>query len=500
MEVSYDFTISAGSRAAESNMSSSPQRQTTDSGRTPVPPGALPLESILCTEELQKRGSRPPDYEQENRALVTLARALADSPNTILQILTDTILEICQAHSAGISLLTLEDGGKRFYWPAISGVWRPHIGGGTPRDFGPCGDVLDRNTALLFQHIERRYTYFEPVTPPVEEALLVPFHVEGKAVGTLWTVAHDTRRKFDAEDERLLNSLGTFASSAYQVVTSLDALKSHATVREKTEHALRQRNAEFEKLAETLEAQVRARTEELDQRNSEVLKQSKHLRELSYRMLQIQDNERRHIARELHDSAGQILAGLAINLSSIVEQAESSAPKLAKEAREGQDLVRELSQEIRTTSYLLHPPLLDETGLSGALLWFIQGLNERSELDITLEIPEDFGRLSSEMELVIFRLVQECLTNVRRHSGSKLATIRLSRTAHIVSIEVQDQGKGIAPEKLLEIQSQGAGVGICGMRERVTHYGGDLTIESGSWGTKILVRVACENSNSETAA
>jgi signal transduction histidine kinase len=283
-------------------------------------------------------------------------------------------------------------------------------------------------------------------------------------------------------------------------VTSLDALKSHATVREKTEHALRQRNAEFEKLAETLEAQVRARTEELDQRNSEVLKQSKHLRELSYRMLQIQDNERRHIARELHDSAGQILAGLAINLSSIVEQAESSAPKLAKEAREGQDLVRELSQEIRTTSYLLHPPLLDETGLSGALLWFIQGLNERSELDITLEIPEDFGRLSSEMELVIFRLVQECLTNVRRHSGSKLATIRLSRTAHIVSIEVQDQGKGIAPEKLLEIQSQGAGVGICGMRERVTHYGGDLTIESGSWGTKILVRVACENSNSETAA
>ena len=99
----------------------------------------------------------------------------------------------------------------------------------------------------------------------------------------------------------------------------------------------------------------------------------------------------------------------------------------------------------------------------------IQGLNERSELDITLEIPEDFGRLSSEMELVIFRIVQECLTNVHRHSGSKLARIGLSRIGQIVSIEVQDEGKGIAPEKLLEIQSQGAGVGICGMRERVTH-------------------------------
>ena len=481
-------------------MSSSPQRQTADSGRTPVPPGALPLESILCTEELQKRRSRPPDYEKENRALVALARALADSPGTILQMLTDTILELCQAGSAGISLLTLEDGGKRFYWPAISGVWRPHIGGGTPRDFGPCGDVLDRNTALLFQHVERRYTYFEPVTPPVEEALLVPFYVAGKAVGTIWAVAHDTRRKFDAEDERLLNSLGTFASSAYQVVTSLDALKSNVTEREQTEQALRQRTAEFERLAETLEAQVRARTGELDQRNNEVLKQSTHLRDLSYRMMQIQDNERRHIARELHDSAGQILAGLAIKLSSIVEQAKHSAPELAKEAGEGQELVRELSQEIRTTSYLLHPPLLDETGLSGALLWYIQGLNERSGLDITLEIPEDFGRLSSEMELVIFRIVQECLTNVHRHSGSKLATIRVSRIGQIVSIEVQDQGKGIAAEKLLEIQAQGAGLGIRGMRERVTHYGGELTIQSGSWGTKILVRVACENSNSETAA
>src|SRR6202050_5119180 len=173
---------------------------------------------------------------------------------------------------------------------------------GPPRDFGPCGDVLDRNTALLFHHVERRYTYFEPVTPPVEEALLVPFYVAGKAVGTIRAVAHDTFRKFDAEDERLMNSLGTFASSAYQVVTSLEALKSHATVREQTEHALRQRTAEFERLAETLAAQFGARTGTFDTRKLDALKQSTHLRDLSYRMLQLQDNERRHIARELHDS------------------------------------------------------------------------------------------------------------------------------------------------------------------------------------------------------
>src|ERR1700694_2582268 len=111
------------------------------------------LESILCTEELHRRPARPPDYAKENRALVALGQALADSPRTVLQTLADTILEVCQAGSAGISLLTTDDGGKRFYWPAIAGKWKSHIGGGTPRDFGPCGDVLDRKAALLFSHL-----------------------------------------------------------------------------------------------------------------------------------------------------------------------------------------------------------------------------------------------------------------------------------------------------------------------------------------------------------
>jgi transcriptional regulator with GAF, ATPase, and Fis domain len=183
----------------------------------------VPLESVLCTEELNRRPSRPPDYWAENRALVELAQALADSPRTILQTLAERILEVLQADSAGISLLTEDE--KRFHWPAIAGKWQPHIGGGTPRDFGPCGDVLDRNGPLLFRHFEQRYTYFQPVTPSTEECLLVPFYVGGKAVGTIWAVAHDDRRKFDAEDMRQLFSLGKFASSAYQTITSLDALR-----------------------------------------------------------------------------------------------------------------------------------------------------------------------------------------------------------------------------------------------------------------------------------
>lgn len=191
-------------------------------------PAEVPLESILCTEELARRPSRPPDYRKENRALVALSNALTASPRTVLQTLAETILDVCQSGSAGVSLLTTDDNGKNFYWPAIAGVWKPHIGGGTPRDFGPCGDVLDLNRPLLFHHVERRYTYFKPVTPPVQEALLAPFYVKEKAVGTIWAVAHDDRRKFEAEDERLLISLGKFASSAYQVLLSLNALTSSA--------------------------------------------------------------------------------------------------------------------------------------------------------------------------------------------------------------------------------------------------------------------------------
>jgi PAS domain S-box-containing protein len=212
------------------------------------------LESILCTEELQRRSSRPPDYEKENRALVALMAALADSPSSIFQTLAETILDITQCDSAGLSLLTRDgrtpDGcGKRFYWPAIAGMWNPHVGGGTPRNFGPCGDVLDQNRTLLFRHFERRYPYLVPVSPAAEECLLVPFYVAGEAVGTIWGIMHDDRRKFDAEDDRVMASLGKFASSAYQAVLRIEDLKFQVAEREKAE-------AEVRQLASGLEAKV----------------------------------------------------------------------------------------------------------------------------------------------------------------------------------------------------------------------------------------------------
>ncbi|MGC2260247.1 MAG: PAS domain S-box protein, partial [Candidatus Sulfotelmatobacter sp.] len=248
---------------------------------------------------------------------------------------------------------------------------------------------------------------------------------------------------------------------------------------------LKRAEENYKNLAETLDAEVRERTRELEFRNADVIRQSQQLRDLSVRLLQVQDEERRRIARELHDSAGQILTALGMNLSRVAQHARQDGFSLVKEAEDSQQLVQQLNQEIRTMSYLLHPPLLDETGLAEAVRWYIQGLSERNGLEIKLNVTENFGRLSREMELVMFRLVQECLTNIHRHSGSKSAVIHMTRHTDEVSLKVQDQGKGISPERLAEIQAKGSGVGMTGMRERVRQFGGNMTIESNSQGTTI---------------
>jgi GAF domain len=181
------------------------------------------LKSVLSTAELSRRPSRPPDYVAENRALLALAREMAASPDRILQKLADTALALCRAHSAGLSLLEEGDQKRNFHWRAISGQWASHVNGGTPRNFGPCGTVLDRNVALIFSHPERDFPYFGEVTPLLEEGLLMPFYIKGEAVGTIWVVAHDKSRRFDAEDLRVMTNLGTFAAAAYQTWLSLHA-------------------------------------------------------------------------------------------------------------------------------------------------------------------------------------------------------------------------------------------------------------------------------------
>jgi PAS domain S-box-containing protein len=215
-----------------------------------------------------------------------------------------------------------------------------------------------------------------------------------------------------------------------------------------------------------------------------------NVRLLSGQLLHLQDQERRRIARELHDSSGQILAALAINLSLAQSGNDKIDLRAAKALQESVGLVQELSRELRTLSHLLHPPLLDEVGLASGLRSYLDGFTERSKITVDLEIPKDLGRLSQDLETAIFRIVQECLTNIHRHSQSPIARIRITRSDSQISLEVEDRGKGIPPEKRQVMNSDGtAGVGIRGMRERLRQLGGSLEINSTETGTVVVARL-----------
>jgi transcriptional regulator with GAF, ATPase, and Fis domain len=177
-------------------------------------------DSVVATAELVSR-CRTPNYEAENRALVSLASTLSTSPADILQKLVEVALDLCRAHSAGLSLLEEENGRRIFRWAAIAGRFAPHVFGTTPREFSPCGVVIDSNAVQLFTRPGRRYAYLDEVSPSIVEALLQPFSVDGRPIGTIWILAHDEERKFDAEDARALGNLATFASNAFQVLSAM---------------------------------------------------------------------------------------------------------------------------------------------------------------------------------------------------------------------------------------------------------------------------------------
>jgi PAS domain S-box-containing protein len=211
------------------------------------------------------------------------------------------------------------------------------------------------------------------------------------------------------------------------------------------------------------------------------------LRKLSAHLVELQDAERRRVARELHDTTAQHLAALGMNLSVIEQLVGDDSAKITRLLVDSQTLVERATQEIRTTTYLLHPPLLEAAGLAGAIRDYADGFARRSGLKIAVAVPDDFPRLPRDVELALFRVVQEGLANVRRHSGSATASIRLEKAAALVTLEVRDAGTGIPEEKLARLRNQTGelGVGIAGMHERLHQLGGRLDIESGASGTAV---------------
>ena len=211
----------------------------------------------------------------------------------------------------------------------------------------------------------------------------------------------------------------------------------------------------------------------------------KYHAELTSRLQRLQDEERRRIARELHDSVGQLLAAISMNISRVQQESHKLSPGVGTLVHDNAAMVNEVSKEIRTISYLLHPPLLDVAGLASALRWYADGFAERSKIKVDVEIPSELRRLSGDAEIAIFRMVQECLTNVHRHSGSAWCAVKMVQDNEHLQIEIRDGGRGI-PESKRSMLSSAAGVGLRGMQERLQHLGGTLTVDSTESGTTVI--------------
>jgi len=221
---------------------------------------------------------------------------------------------------------------------------------------------------------------------------------------------------------------------------------------------------------------------------TERVRVEEELRRLSGQLLRLQDEERRRIARELHDSTGQDLVALATTLSELRSSIPSSARTLRRLASQSQALADQCVREVRTLSYLLHPPMLDEAGLEDAVRHYAAGFAERTGIEVDLQLSSGFGRLKPDVEMALFRVVQESLTNIQRHSGSLRAKIRMDRNQEQLALEVSDSGSGNSGDRDVELPFR-PGVGLASMHERVKLIGGRLAIESSSTGTTVRVTI-----------
>lgn len=240
----------------------------------------------------------------------------------------------------------------------------------------------------------------------------------------------------------------------------------------------------LQKTNDQLEHRVSERTAQLRYTNEA-------LRDLSRHVLQLQDEERRRIARELHDSTAQALSGVKINISTVLKQDAVASPAARNLLEESRKMAEQALSEVRTISHLLHPPALEDFGLESAVAWYAAGFSDRSGISTTVKIDPDLGRFSPEIELLLFRIVQEALGNIHRHSGSATAELVLSRAGASVHLVVRDEGCGMPDDVVNSLRGAAphVGVGIAGMRERVRQFGGALEIASSHQGTALTVVV-----------
>ena len=299
----------------------------------------------------------------------------------------------------------------------------------------------------------------------------------------------------------LIAVLGTVAGLSFLTAAGLMINREITTSKEARE--------ELRNLYGELEHRVVERTEQLSTANEKLYREiedriraEQNMHELSGQLLRVQDEERRRLARELHDTTAQHLAVLSLSLGLLKNMLpDSGQPRVAKLCADSLALAEQSSLEIRTMAYLLHPPLLDAVGLAGAVREYAEGFSKRSGINVGVESDDDIGRFSRDAELALFRVVQESLSNVMRHSGSVTANIRVTREPKLICVEVSDAGHGIPAEKLAAITDarRTTGVGTAGMRERLRQLGGHFEVESSPKGTTVRACLPVGDTMSVTA-
>ena len=312
----------------------------------------------------------------------------------------------------------------------------------------------------------------------------------------------DPRHSFAVDRPSEIHGIVGFLLVCGVLITLGDAngrkqLRLNRSVSELTTEAAHRMEAEarLKEAHEQLERRVEQRTRELTQAlamlqsEMEIRKEAEaQFRDLSVRLMTLQDEERRRIARDLHDSTGQTLSALKMAVASL-QHSINGTPGISRFIEDLNALADEALREIRTTSYLLHPPLLDEAGFASAARWFVEGFSKRSNIEVECDIPQHSERLSKECELVLFRVLQESLTNVHRHSRASAASVTLIMDQGRLELQVSDNGNGIEQTRLAQVNEPGRqmGVGVAGMRERVRKLGGRLELQSSKVGTKVTV-------------
>ncbi|MEO8049661.1 MAG: ATP-binding protein [Acidobacteriota bacterium] len=414
--------------------------------QSPVNP--TPLASVLITAELTRRARRPPNDAAVNDALVILAQTMANAPEQVLQKLVETALELCQAHSSGISLLEEEGGRDIFRWHGVAGAYAPHLWGTTPRDFSPCGTVLDTDAVQLMSKPDRFFEYFAEVSPRIEEALLIPFHLGGKAVGTIWVISHAETRAFDAEDARVMKTLGEFAAAAYQMVRSLKALKDS--------------KLEVEKINNNL------------LRSNELLTES----DVALKLVNADLSQfALAVSHDLQEPLRTITAFSELLRDKIRDKLDAKTEKLFDIIAGGSARMRSLIQDLleftnigEHRTALFHETSLDE--VLAHTLSNLRGLIDRERANVTFTTLPTVWANKAQMVLLFQNLISNAI-KYRRKEVAPEVHVSAEREKDCWIISVRDNGEGFSKEyaetiftafKRLhgrEISGTGLGLALC---------------------------------------